>query len=235
MAKFLPGIAFAQIRGSIGGTVFSANSNGVYTRNRSKPVNPNTQAQQDARNLLSGVASSWKLLTDAQRQTWKDQVANYPYIDSLGQIKQYTAMQLYMAVNQRLTNAGLAMISTIGAPVSIPELQALTATGDVSDSKLEVTVTINGSTTTPANTRVNVYATAPLSAGKSFLARPDFRRIATINASTPTPINLYTNYVNVFGAGAFTAGNRIAVRVEILMTQTGQLSPSLDTFTVIQA
>jgi hypothetical protein len=127
------------------------------------------------------------------------------------------------------------MINTIGAPVSIPELQALAAIGDVSDSKLDVTVTINGSTTTPANTRVNVYATAPLSAGKSFLARPDFRRIATINAGTSTPVNLYSNYIGVFGAGAFASGNRIALRVEILMIQTGQLSPSLDTFVVIQA
>lgn len=235
MAKVLLGVAFAQIRGSIGGTTFSQNSNGAYIRNRSEPVNPNTIAQQAARAVLTGQSSSWKNLTDAERLTWQTQAPNYPYVDSLGQVKQYTAPQLFMAVNQRLVNAGEAPLVTIGAPVSMPSLDSVAAAAAEGTPAFTVTVTIDGSATTPAGVFVNIYASAPMSAGRNFISRSKLRKIATVPDTTLTPYNILAAYTAIYGAGALIAGNKIAVRVEFVMGATGQLSSSMDTFVIVAA
>lgn len=235
MAKVLLGVAFAQIRGSIGGTVFSQNSNGAYIRNRSEPVNPNTISQQAARAVLTGNASAWKTLTDAERLTWINQTANYPYVDSLGQTKYYTPQQLFMVVNQRLVQAGEARLLSIIAPLTLPTFDSMTAVYAAGAGTFNITLTIDGSTTTPANVLVQLYASAPLTAGKRFVSKSMLRKIATVANSTVTPTDAAANYEAVFGTGTIVAGSRIALRAVIIHESTGQASSPVDLFVIAGA
>lgn len=235
MAKILLGVAFAQVRGSIGGTVFSQNANGAYIRNRSEPINPNTIAQQAARQVLTGNATAWKALSDANRQTWIDQAANYPYTDTLGQVKFYTPQQLFMVVNQRLVNAGEARLLTMIAPITLQTFNSMTAAYAAGAGTFNITITLDGSTTTGANSLVKLYASAPVTAGVRFVSKSKLRLIATVANSTVTPTDAAANYLAVFGAGAVVAGNIIMLRAVLVDDRTGQEGSPVDLFVTIAA
>lgn len=106
--KFTPGPAIASASGSIGGTTFSHNQFGAYTRKRSIPTNPNTDRQQAVKANFSYLSSIWnQTLTEAQRQGWADYGANVPRIDSLGQSHYLTGLQWFIGFNTlRLQDAG---------------------------------------------------------------------------------------------------------------------------------
>lgn len=71
MALVKLGGGVADIRGSIGGTVFSRNRSGAIARNRTIPVNPGSAAQTKIRSCMSVVRNLWfNVLTAAQRQAW---------------------------------------------------------------------------------------------------------------------------------------------------------------------
>lgn len=100
MAIVTLGGGVASIRGSIGGTTFSANRGGPYARNRTVPVNPNTPAQQDVRALVSQLTSLWyNTLTVAQRQSWDDYAENVPLPNSLGYPRNVGGLAMYIRSN----------------------------------------------------------------------------------------------------------------------------------------
>lgn len=75
-----------QISGSIGGTTWSHNRYGAYKRNRSVPVNPNTDRQVAVRNAVKAITIAWNnVLTQAQRDAWETYAANVVWKNHLGQ------------------------------------------------------------------------------------------------------------------------------------------------------
>lgn len=89
-----------QRSGSIGGTVWSHNSAGAYIRNRSVPVNPNTDRQVAVRNFVRGLAIAWNnTLTQIQRDAWNTYAANVTWINALGQSIHLTGLNHYIRSN----------------------------------------------------------------------------------------------------------------------------------------
>jgi hypothetical protein len=72
MAKIGLGVVVAQIRGKVGGGVFTRAKNGATLRVRVTPSNPNTAAQSSVRANLSAAATAFKALTSGQLQDWVD-------------------------------------------------------------------------------------------------------------------------------------------------------------------
>lgn len=57
--------------GSVGGTTHARNRYGFYVRNRTKPVNPNTDRQNAIRAALASLTQRWsQILTADQRTAW---------------------------------------------------------------------------------------------------------------------------------------------------------------------
>lgn len=91
---------FAAASGSMGGTVFSHNRGGAYTRARTTPTNPNTTAQQSARSGFAGLLDRWgNELTEAQRAAWRVYAMDTPVKNALGQDKKLTGQQAYLKGN----------------------------------------------------------------------------------------------------------------------------------------
>jgi hypothetical protein len=242
--KFIAGLGVSTMSGSQAGTTASRNANGAYFRNKSMPTNANSVSQQAARALFSAAAAFWKSLTAAQQASFKDQVINYPYVDSLGQTKTYTPSQLCMTVNNRIKQsnalqvgngvspAPLGAITTMPAPVSLIFPEDLTATFDVSAQSLGVLVGLSDALSQlPDGFTCIIDATTVMSNGKYRPKNPDFRNICRFDALTDSGFG-DTAQVESFYFSVFTQpvalGDTLFVRATIL-ADNGMYSNSIYT------
>lgn len=77
MAKIGLGVVVAQIRGKVGGGVYTKAKNGSTLRVRIRPANPNTSAQSAVRSALAAASAAFKALSSTNLGLWQ------AYADSL--------------------------------------------------------------------------------------------------------------------------------------------------------
>lgn len=93
-------LEFGEIRGSIGGKVYSRNRYGQYIRNRAVPVNPNSARQQAAKSRFTELTERWSSqLTALQRAAWNDYGAAVPMTNRLGQVINLSGFAHYIRSN----------------------------------------------------------------------------------------------------------------------------------------
>ena len=223
MAKFTSSV-FTEIRGSIGGTTYSRNKSGAYTRQRTVPINPNTSAQQVVRNRLSTVSQTWQTLTQGQRDSFINGAVNFPYVDTIGVTQYYSGQQLFMKLNSTLLNIGQAQIATCPLPSIFETLTINTLTISVAGNNIDVTTTFGGGgSIVPVGFVAVVEATAQRSEGVKFFGRSDYKQIAISDAGVDLDAtNYYTPYVAIFGN--YVAGSLIGIRFVLVEKVVGQLS-----------
>ena len=234
MAKVIFGGGISSISGSIAGQVFSRNSNGAYIRNRAVPVNPNTDKQKDQRDSFRNLSQAWRNLTDVQRASWVAQRTNYPYQDSSGQTKLYTAQQLFMKLNMNLIAAGLATISTAITPEEAPSFSVGIDTLDQSGTQVIIDVNGLAGDVVPAGYTVIVRATGNSSAGVSYFAPQAFKQLATVSPTdSALAIDVSAPFNLTFGVPK--AGSRIGIEVVMVNNSTGQMTAPVRTSGIVSA
>lgn len=132
-----------QRSGSIGGTVWSHNRSGVYIRNRSIPVNPNTDRQVAVRNAVRTLSIRWELgLTQVERNAWDVYAANVTFLNRLGQTINLTGLNHYVRSNTLRQRHGLTVIDA--APTVFNIGTAETALGSTASEATQLyTVSFN--------------------------------------------------------------------------------------------
>lgn len=138
LVKFGGGIT--EMRGSIGGTVFSRNKSGAIARQRTTPINPKSALQSAIRALQSVVAQAWRSATSAaQKAAWAVFAANVPAKNKLGEVINLSGFNQYVKSNMTAQNAGLPAIA--GAPIvfTLPG-EDPTVTGVVSEGSQDIAV-----------------------------------------------------------------------------------------------
>lgn len=230
MAKILLGSSIGDMRGKQGGTVYSRNRYGNYTRNKTIPINPNTQKQSVVRNNLGAISSGWRSLTDVDRNAWGALAAGLAPTNIFGQTFNYTAFNVYMKGNQSLISAGL---STLTNPDVVPPTFAeLTFSVGISTmtNNFDIQFGFDGSPITPNDFRVIVQATPPVTAsiGSSTVSRL-YRALAVSNAAQnfSTPWDVSLEYDALFGNIGLVNGNFVWLRACIIHELTGITSPWL--------
>lgn len=118
--KYTPSALVSEFSGKQGSTVASHNRFGPYFRNRTIPVNPNTTAQQNARNDLTVATKGWSALSAADVATWNTAALSVTLIDRLGRPYNPTGHQYYVSVNRTsyVYTGGTAAVTT--PPASTP-------------------------------------------------------------------------------------------------------------------
>lgn len=200
-AKF--GAIVVDGRGKIGGHVMSKSRSGAYMRTKVTGVNPQTSYQLAARNVLTSQSQAWRDLTDAQRLAWDAAVADYAKTDIFGDLRNPTGKNLFTRLNVNILAQG-------GTPISAPP--ALAPVGDITIGAITCTDTPTftvAHTSVTAPDAVQVWVTAPVSAGKRFL-KNRYRLLDTLT-SFASPINIQAAYTARFGAQ--TAGLRVGVKL----------------------
>lgn len=120
MAKIKTASLLAEIRGTLGGSVFSSNGSGFYVKSLVLPVQPRTPAQTAHRAVFSDAVRQYSNMSPAQIAAWIAYAAdptNTRY-DYFGDPYLPSAINQYAAVNMLRAAAGLAMTNT--APTGAP-------------------------------------------------------------------------------------------------------------------
>lgn len=208
--KFTPGPTIAEASGTIGGTTYSRNRYGAYTRKRSNPVNPDTEAQRGARNVFAQTAQEWRTgLTAAERMAYNAAAALQTFTDTLGQTYTLSGQALFMKLNIPRIQNGSSIFTAVpvhGAPVTV---HSVSVTADSSPDLIELTY----SATFPANSGVQIWATQPISAGTIYVPPHLYRQIRTdYDPVAASPIDITTYWENTFGELALEdVGKKISV------------------------
>jgi hypothetical protein len=75
MAKIKLNSLLADIRGKMGGSVFSSNGAGYYVKVLTPPVNPRTPGQSTRRAQFAFLVRAWNFLSTGERDAWTDYAA----------------------------------------------------------------------------------------------------------------------------------------------------------------
>lgn len=98
LIKFGGGIV--EMRGKLGGTVFSRNKGGNYARAATTPINPNTARQVLVRTALAFLTDRWSnTLTVGQRTAWNLYAASVQMINKLGESINISGFNHYIRSN----------------------------------------------------------------------------------------------------------------------------------------
>lgn len=118
MAKVSFGSGVAEIRGSIGGTVYSRNSGGAYIRTRIAPIQPGSTRQEEAKSVFAAGVNNWtNALSQLQRDMWAAYAAAVPYTDIFGATRYYSGQVRYVQAYACAINAGVASATVAEAPL----------------------------------------------------------------------------------------------------------------------
>lgn len=196
--------------GKIGGHVVAKNRSGHYLRTKVTPSNPRTSAQSETRAILGTLSSAWSGLTDEERATWNGAVNSWSSTNIFGDIKNPTGKNLFVGLNKNLLESGQTSINVAPEKIEIPYLGVSVVNGDISATTLIADVTNDAS-----GLFVNVYATAPQTAGTSFF-KGKYRKIATVSGATIGTENLFDYYEAKFGTLAI--GQNIAFEFKVVGT-----------------
>lgn len=195
MAKIKLGPFMSDIRNRIGGVVFSKNSAGNYIRRGVTPVNPQSVAQQLVRQFLTQVAQSWRGLTEDQRKNWNEVTDSFKKTDIFGNSLAPTGFNLFTRLNRNLLEIGEPVITDAPLPVAVQGFLSLDLAANTTGATLQAAFT----PAIDAFTKVIVFATAPQSAGVSFV-KAEFRKIKVLSTADASPDGLEAEYITKFGA-----------------------------------
>lgn len=227
MAIITPGPTVAAISGSIGGTVYSRNKGGAYIRNRSIPVDPNTNAQQNARSIMATQSAAYSDLTAAQRAAWENWAIQNKVTNALGNQIQLSGHQAYVQLNSRLAHDAQTVLD-VPPIVNAPNgLATVVQDGDIGigDFDLEFTAT-----PLAATEELWLQAAVVNSAGISYV-RNLFRFIGTSDAAETSPFDNEALVVARFGT--LTVGQTVHMRASVFDTASGLLSVGLESDVVV--
>lgn len=205
--------------GADGGSVFQRSGNSFAIRKRAKPVMKRTEKSTAVRNRFESVSSTWRTFSGTDQDTWSDEAPNYPRTNSLGDSYDLTGFNLQMGSNINRIGLGLAPISAIPAGNACPVYVAQLI--DADNSLLQVVFIIDPDPV-PAGFYLNVFASAPVSPGVTFINIEAMKFVTRFDPSTTTIQNRYTEYSAVHGPAPYIVGNKIFVAMQMIEAATGQ-------------
>jgi hypothetical protein len=224
MAKIKTSALVADIKGTVGGNVFASNKGGNYVRRGKKPTNANTEKQQAVRSAFGAQSGLWRTLTDAQRRSWIEGAVNFPYMDSLGEMKVYSGQQLFNKLNNNLIQYGQTTLEVCPTPQTFPALAWANIVNNKTANVLEITVAFNESLIVPADFVLVISATAVLSNGIESPARQRFKNITTLPATTDVDgLSVVSEYDENFNV--MESGTTIFMGAMLVNTLSGESSP----------
>jgi len=215
--------------GSIGGHTISRNRGGQYIRTKVTPLNPQTVAQTIVRAAFGTFSQAWKGLTTAQRTAWLNAVNDWKTSDIFSNVRVPSGSNLFVRLNSNLAQIGVAMISSPLANAGCDSVIATTLTYAVGTPALSLAL----SGGIPATVHAVIYATPPMSAGKSY-SKNLLRKISLVEPSATSPVNILAAYNTKFG-NVGVVGQKIVVGIKFINSTSGASSPMQTIATVSAA
>lgn len=216
------GIGMVDGRGKLQGTVMQKGKAGAIARVKVTPVNPQTSFQQKVRSILAQFAGQFRTLTSSQIAGWNAAASSgFKTTNVFGNSFSNSGLSLFVKLNTNLNTVEESPISDAPTPEGVlnPLEIAPTATAGTPSFKINATFP-GGGTAVPSETAMVIIATPPISNGRSFV-KGLYRVVTYQAAATDTATTSFsTDYAARFGA--LVAGQKIAVQVNCINTNTGE-------------
>ena len=219
MALIKFGQIIAEARGSLAGTVFSRNTAGSYMRQKVSPVQPRTPAQTLVRTLLTAVAQAWRGLTEAERIAWNTVAVIFTNVNVFGDNVPLTGFGLHSKLNRNRQEINEALLTEPPAQTEVEGLTDLSVVIDNAEIVLNDRIKITFAPAFPVTQKSILYATAPLSAGVSFV-KAEFRKIDVLVDTDLSPVSIGDAYFAVFGIIP-PAGTKAFVKLRPIVITAG--------------
>lgn len=217
MALVKLGSLVSDIRGSVGGTVFTRNKSGAIVRQRTVPINPNTARQSTIRAIIAQVSASWAPgTTQAQKDAWGVFAANMLQPNKVGEAIQISGFNQFARANQTLLNAGLAAVADAPVIFNLPGEDILYATEiDAGTGKISVVFDDSRDWVDEDGAAMIVQMGIPQSVGRQFFGGP-WRHAGVIlgdgtTAPTTPDANIDVPFVVADGQKVWTRAKIIRV------------------------
>lgn len=218
MAKIKLGTLVTDIRGAVGGTIFSRNRGGAYAKKNTSPVQPNSSSQMSVRSIFGSVANTWKSLTGAQQNAWRLAAPSFTYTDIFGETREYSGQQLFMKLNSQLLLVDIsATLQT--TPPALASLDTINV-AQVAATTSTLTVTINSGADLTSPQEVLVYASVGTSLGVLAESSAGPYRLIGSFSTTSGVADIFTAYNAIYGAPV--SGTRIHIKTASWIPTTGQ-------------
>lgn len=195
LVKFGAGVA--DMRGSIGGVVFSRTRNGAIARNRTIPVDPGSAFQLPIRALMGQVRDAYfQTLTAAQRSEWEQYAENVDMLNRLGEVVNLTGYNHYCRSNIPILQAGLTRVDDGPSTFSLAEQDgSVVVTATAATKEISIAFDDAMDWCDEDGAALLVYESAPQSPGINYFKGP-YRFLGAIegdNASPPTTPQTFTS------------------------------------------
>lgn len=216
MASIKLGMAFADIRGKLGGNYFAKRKNTIVVAcNGSKLTKADSGrgALQTARNRLALVARTWKSLTAEDILVWNNAAALLTWYTKVGIPYTPSGYSFYSQVNSNLSKINIPLLT-----------QPVDAGTDSNVELVEVIIRPLGLIKVDYNgvldnkSVIVVSASYPNSIGVSS-PKGGLKQIATITGGSTFPFDITANYVEVFGVQPIQG--MVFFKVEIIGNTSG--------------
>lgn len=218
LVKFGNGVA--GMAGSINGTTFARNRYGSYARNRTKPVNPGSVGQQDARINLADAVARWReTLTAAQRTAWDLYAAAVSMKNRLGEVINLTGQSHYVRANAARFRASVTAVDAGPTELALPEKDSTLAVA-ISAATQNLSVTFDNTLNWAGETGgyMSIYASRPQSVTVNSFKGPYLYAGKIAGAATPP-----TSPATIASPFPVVAGQKVFVKAAI-MRADGRLS-----------
>lgn len=213
MARVLYGPMVSDARGKQGGTVFSRNAAGAYTRAKVSPVQPRSARQRTIRNAAAACAVYWRdTATPTIRAGWEAYAKTVLLGDAFGARANRSGIAMFLRTNVPILNLGGPMRTAAPLLSGEAQIPALTLTGTVANG---VRVTAISPATVGGDILFVSRIPAPMSQARNYYSTPFFIW-GYIDVSTVYPLV-------VIPPGECAIGQRWFLRGRLLLAD-GRLS-----------
>jgi len=100
----------ASVSGSVGGTVYSRNRGGAYTRNRTIPTYSQSPTQGFILAINVGLNGDWDGLGLQNQSRWTDWASSHPVVNRLGDERRQTGREAFLHLNFYRVLSGEAVL-----------------------------------------------------------------------------------------------------------------------------
>jgi len=195
LVKFGGGIT--DMRGSIGGNVYTRNRFGAVCRQNTKPVNPKTSRQDLARSIMALVVSSWNSTASAaQKLAWETYADSISWLNKLGESVNLTGFNHFVRSNCARRQVNYSMVYAGPTTLTLPSEDNDFAVSPSSASQ-HIAVSFNdGLDWVSENSAVmHISMGLPKNAGVNYFEGP-WQRIGELKGNSGSPLTSPQN-VNV--------------------------------------
>jgi len=214
MASFIPGSAFNQIRGSVGGSTFDIARSGPTLRKKFRGTKSVSEAQQLIKSLTAVNNFNYRNLSAQDRKGWIVAAQSYPHKNRFGKPCTMSGQNLFNMLNYNLQLIGHSPVLTV-PPMANPCYPVIASySSNYAASSLTITVTNYDA----AHNRLLLFSTPPQSPGiQTYLGN---QRIISVAPAIVGPYNLFTDVATKYGQSA-RPGQAIWVSIKAINIFSG--------------